>query len=505
MAPRVNSSDVAAFALDLFERQAEAFVQARAWLEWSFLAGVRPGRGLGKLYEEDFPDFTSTDYWADLQAVTAVEPRQVRALSSLLAAAELEGRTRELAMQATRVEGRSTVDFEDTDLPWREAPARWALLPEVPRRHELEDSWHSVLRAELNPGLQRWHEALRAELRPLGATEWLAFWSEQRGLDLAGLSTLGETLLQTTADVYGHGLGIYLNQLDLPLDDLWRSDVDWAFRAPRFDVAFPESARMPALIHTFGDLGIELAQQPSVRLEYGVWPGVRSLPVDVPKEIHVLLRLSGGWQDYARSLLGLGMAQHLAHTDPTLPLWQRWLGDDTPTVAYGLLIEGLIRDKSWLGTRLEYTANEDFVAIAHLAWLYRVRRTAASAAYEQHLWQSDPGASTAANFEESLSSATRVRHFGDEYLRPLLGTPWSTLRAAVWLRAELFAAQLRVYLRREFDEEWWRSARAARFIKDELWRPGRRHTAEELLGFMGFEGFDPVILATEFEDVLRPL
>jgi len=505
VAPRVNSSDVAAFALDLFERQAEAFVQARAWLEWSFLAGVRPGRGLGKLYEEDFPDFTSTDYWADLQAVTAVEPRQVRALSSLLAAAELEGRTRELAMQATRVEGRSTVDFENTDLPWREAPARWALLPEVPRRHELEDSWRSILRTELNPGLQRWHEALRAELRPLGATEWLAFWSEQRGLDLAGLSKLGETLLQTTADVYGHGLGIYLNQLDLPLDDLWRSDVDWAFRAPRFDVAFPESARMPALIHTFGDLGVELAQQASVRLEYGVWPGVRSLPVDVPKEIHVLLRLSGGWQDYARSLLGLGMAQHLAHTDPTLPLWQRWLGDDTPTVAYGLLIEGLIRDKSWLGTRLEYTANEDFVAIAHLAWLYRVRRTAASAAYEQHLWQSDPGASTAANFEESLSSATRVRHFGDEYLRPLLGTPWSTLRAAVWLRAELFAAQLRVYLRREFDEEWWRSARAARFIKDELWRPGRRHTAEELLGFMGFEGFDPVILATEFEEVLRPL
>jgi len=26
-----------------------------------------------------------------------------------------------------------------------------------------------------------------------------------------------------------------------------------------------------------------------------------------------------------------------------------------------------------------------------------------------------------------------------------------------------------------------------------------------LLGFMGFEGFDPAILATEFEEVLRPL
>src|SRR5258708_38945052 len=180
-----------------------------------------PGRGFVKLYEEDFPDFTSSDYWADLQAVTSVEPRHLRALSALLAAAELEGRTREFAVQATGVEGRSTVDFGDTDVPWREAPARWALLPEVPRRHALEDSWRAVLRTELNPGLQRWHEALRAELRPLGATDWLAFWSAQRELDLVGESKLGESLLQTTADLYSHGLGIYLNQLELPLYDLW--------------------------------------------------------------------------------------------------------------------------------------------------------------------------------------------------------------------------------------------------------------------------------------------
>lgn len=496
---------MAGFALDLFERSAESFAQARGWREWQFAAGFRPGRGLVTLYERDYPNFTSTDFWADLQAVTSEDPAQHRALSAFLAAAELEGRTLDFGTQASRVEGRGSVSFGDTDLPWREAPARWALLPEVPRRHELEDSWRAVLRTDLNPGLQRWQEALRAELTPLGASDWMAFWSDKQGLDLGAVGQLGDALLQSTADVYAHGLGIYLNQIELPLDDLWRSDVDWAFRAPRFDVAFAESTRMTVLIHTLGDLGVELTQQESVRLEYGPLPGVRCMPVEIPKEVHVLLRLSGGWQDYARSLRGLGMAQHLAHTDPTLPFWQRWLGDATPTIGYGLLIEGLVRDKAWLAARLEYTASDDFIAIAHLAWLYRLRRAAATAGYEQHLWQSEPGASTAAAFEELLTSATRVRHFGDEYLRLLLGGPWSTLRAATWTRAEVFAAQLRSYLRREFDEEWWRSSRAARFIKDELWRPGRRHTAEELLGFMGFEGFDPVILAAEFEQVLRPL
>ena len=90
----------------------------------------------------------------------------------------------------------------------------------------------------------------------------------------------------------------------------------------------------------------------------------------------------------------------------------------------------------------------------------------------------------------------------------LLDAPWSTLRAATALRAELFAAQTRQFLKREFDEEWWHSQRAARFIRDELWRPARRHTAEDLLGFMGFNpanGLDATVVEFEIAEVLAPL
>jgi hypothetical protein len=155
---------------------------------------------------------------------------------------------------------------------------------------------------------------------------------------------------------------------------------------------------------------------------------------------------------------------------------------------------------------VDYVANDDYRAITYLAWLHRVRFIAASVLYELRLWAAEPGSSMSADFEETLTAATRVRHFPDEYLLRLLSSPWSTLRAVSELRAEVFAAQLRAFLQREFDEEYWRSNRAAHFIKDELWRPGRRHSAEDLLGFMGYEGLsDPSILAAEFEEVLRPL
>jgi hypothetical protein len=262
---------------------------------------------------------------------------------------------------------------------------------------------------------------------------------------------------------------------------------------------------MPSLIRVLRDLGVELTEQSSVQLEYSLEPGVKCLPLEVPRDIHVLLRLVGGWQDFTRSLRGLGMAEHYAHADPTLRVWERWLGDESPTYGYGVLLEGLPRDRTWLLSRLDYVANDDFRVIAHLEWLYRVRRIAALALFEQQLWQAEPGASMAAEYEESLSAATRVRHFSDGYLEVLLESPWSALRAATMLRAEVFAAQLRLYLRREFDEEWWRSNRAASFIREELWRPARRHAAEELLGFMGYEGFDAAVLTAEFQEVLQPL
>jgi hypothetical protein len=248
-----------------------------------------------------------------------------------------------------------------------------------------------------------------------------------------------------------------------------------------------------------------LEDQTNLRRELNESSDLRCVPLEIPDDVRMLWRPLGGWQDYAVSLRGLGMAEHLAHADASLRVWERWLGDATPTLAYGHLLGGLVRDRTWLAQRLEYAASDDFQVISTLESLYRVRTSAALALFERRLWQAEPGGSMAADFEESLSGATRVRHFPDTYLNVLMRSPWSALGSALQLRAEVFAAQLRLFLKREFDEEWWRASRAARFIKDELWRPARRYTAEELLGFMGYEGFDANVLIAEFTEVLQPL
>ena len=62
--------------------------------------------------------------------------------------------------------------------------------------------------------------------------------------------------------------------------------------------------------------------------------------------------------------------------------------------------------------------------------------------------------------------------------------------------AALFGAQLGQFLEQEIDEEWYRSARAGRFLIDR-WREGQRYTAEELVRFLGFQGLDPSILVAD--------
>ena len=151
------------FALDTFEAQAEGFARARAWREFQFRSGNRPGRGLVSLCDEDFPDFTSRDLWADLQAATPEDVRQHTRLSALLASAYLEAHTREFATRVTRIEATAQVSFEDQDLPWRQVAARWPLLLDVPRRHELQEAARGVLHSDLNPLLERWQEALQAQ------------------------------------------------------------------------------------------------------------------------------------------------------------------------------------------------------------------------------------------------------------------------------------------------------------------------------------------------------
>ena len=96
-----------------------------------------------------------------------------------------------------------------------------------------------------------------------------------------------------------------------------------------------------------------------------------------------------------------------------------------------------------------------------------------------------------------MSEALGLRTFPVGYL-DWVGDP---LRGPDFLRAALFAHQLRTFLAAEYDETWFESERAGRFVVDR-WREGQRYTAEEMARFLGFAGLDPRPLVEDLKAAL---
>jgi hypothetical protein len=243
-------------------------------------------------------------------------------------------------------------------------------------------------------------------------------------------------------------------------------------------------------------LGMPLQDRPEIRFDLDSRPlkaaGTFLAPLNVPGEVVVALNPVGGWLDMAGLLCGLGRALHATSIDGTQPFARRRLGDDALGEAYGELFRSLIRDETWLRDQLEIERPRDLSRLARFETHYRLRHASALLRYEQELYQAEEPDILAEGYADRLTDALGVGFFRETYLDEL----GDGLEAATLLRGLLLAGQLREFLRREYDEEWYRSARAGRFLI-ELWREGQRYTAEELARFMGFDGLDVTPLLEE--------
>jgi hypothetical protein len=121
------------------------------------------------------------------------------------------------------------------------------------------------------------------------------------------------------------------------------------------------------------------------------------------------------------------------------------------------------------------------------------RRYVAKLQFELDFWSrfaQDGG--TNGGYEERLTKATGVRYRSDGFLADMDAGFYS----ADYLRAWIRSAQLRSYLEREIDGEWWESPETGERLRA-LFNEGTKPTSEEIAGRIGFEPLDTKPLLTE--------
>jgi len=200
----------------------------------------------------------------------------------------------------------------------------------------------------------------------------------------------------------------------------------------------------------------------------------------IPDEVILVVRPGGGPDDYTAYLHELGHALHYAYTDRRLPVEYKRLGDPSVTEAHAFLMDGQMRERTWLKRFAGVSQSADLLRFTALHKLWYLRRYAAKLNYELFLHSEGAISRCADAYRDLLSEATLVEWPGELYLADV--DPF--FYAARYLRAWVFEAQLRDQLRQRFDVEWFRNDRTGPFLL-ELWREGQRRTVDELAADLG--------------------
>ena len=367
-------------------------------------------------------------------------------------------------------------------IPYLRVPIELSNEPDRAARLAIDQERARLVAAQLNPLRREWFAREHAALAGLGYPNYVAGIAQLSGIDLAALDAACTAFLADTADLYKEVLArLVKRRLGVPLDKLVRADTAWAFRAGDYDRGFPLEGLVETAVRQMRDMGIDAHQSGRVRFDTDERPDKQPrafcVPVRVPDEVYLVLRPRGGHQDYRTLWHEMGHAVHFASVDPARPFADRWLGDNSVTEGFAMLLDHLTADPGWLSRYTGLSAAQvNDLRYELLAYdFYGVRRYAAKLGYERLLHRGDLSDGDH-EYAERLTQATLFRYDGADWLVDV--DP--AFYAARYMRAWQLEAAMTAALVERYDEDWYRNPRAGSFVQHIMSR-GQADPADRLV------------------------
>lgn len=258
----------------------------------------------------------------------------------------------------------------------------------------------------------------------------------------------GDQLLDATEDAWtellAHAARRDLGLAPQPRGDLTRADLLRLLAFPAYDGLFRKGDLAALLRAACGAVGLDPgALQIGETTRVAAWPGAHALGQ------RIAFRPRGGLPDWLDLLDSAGRAAIAARQPP--------VGRDPVfTAAWGWLLQSLLLEPGFLATRVDLSKREQVEVTRALALraLFRLRASAAAARVATEVERGLSGKRWRETHREALTSACHaawdgVRAARDAEAGPLLA------RVAGFAAGE----RLRVRLREQCDEDWWRNPR----------------------------------------------
>lgn len=496
--------------LERLRGDAESLMQAVSREYYLALAGFKAEAELQPLYEQHAAAVSDDalqllrEAFEDHGAAPAAR-RSVRMLLEWIAETRIARALAPLEEREIAWEASAIVRLpEGGTIPYQRVPIEIANAEDRGYRLALDDARARVVERELSPlrleRLQREHEMTLA----LGiAGTYNDTFEALSGVELAPLAEQCDAFLRDTQAMWEEVQPEFVRRaLGIDPADATRADALTLLRAREFDGGFPAGGMQRAILGQVREMGIAPDANGRIRLDTEDREGKRSRafcsPVRVPDEVYLVLRPFGGQTDYRTFLHELGHALHFAYVRPDLPFEHRWLGDNSITEGYAMLMDHLMRDAGWLRRYTQLAAGEleAFLRSSAFEELHFLRRYCAKLRYEIELHgEAAAPKELPAQYAEILGDATGFRYqeadaFVDVDPR---------FYAVRYLRAWQLQAVITETLIERYDEDWYRNPRAGPWIVNAMFSEGQGELADELAQRVTGRtlSFQPLIRAIE--------
>ncbi len=345
-------------------------------------------------------------------------------------------------------------------------------------RAELVAKEHAPLRRER---LQREKEYIES----LGvAGDYNSSFEAVTGISLATLAESCESFLRDTQSMWDDTLPQALKKsLGIRPSQAKRSDALALFRASEFDDAFPGNQMESVIRRNVSEMGMNATANGRIIFDVGDREGKRARafcsPVRVPEEVYLVLRPHGGQSDYNTFLHELGHALHFAYASNDYPFEFRWLGDNSVTESYAMLLDHRMQERGWLLRYSQLGTNRvaAFLRTTGFEELHFLRRYSAKFLYERALYGGEVSWEQLPDLYVSLlSNATGFEYDPADAFVDVDPRFYS----ARYLRAWQLQSVLNEKLTTRFDNDWFRNPTAGPWMVSELFSRGQRETAEEI-------------------------
>ena len=471
--------------LDSIRTRYEAFSQELERAYYLEGAGLSEEIHAAEIYER-YEELSSLEFVRALRALGPGE-RAVQLLLESSAQSYLGSLTRHTTDEVLNTEASGAIVLAESQerMNFRSSAVALANEPNRARRRAISAERDRFIEGSLNPLYVRGLGQTWDGVRSLEFASYRSMVEELSGLPLGALSATTMRFLADTEQMYADVLAWSCkSKLGISPRDLERHDLAFLARASGHDAHFPAPPMVERILGFVGRMGLDPASGGRIRID--IEPRPKKSPrafcstVRIPDEVYLVIRPSGGLEDYKSFLHELGHALHFGYTDPGLAWEFRRLGDNSVTETYAMLFDHLLHDGLWL--RKVLGIGEASRLLHHLAFieLMMLRRYSAKLAYELELHASPLLESRSELYSDLLTRATGARTTGATYLSDV--DPF--FYSARYLRAWMLQAVLAEALRDRFDEDWFLNPRAGAFLK-ELWSKGQAPSAEALAAELG--------------------